>query len=140
MELCFLCNKWFSGPKAWDEHYTNHLQNIDAFLVYYDPLIYSSVLTTTRYYPFYLTNKELLVSKRIHQFLNHGSWLDYIHRHVQELDESKPMKCLYPDCGELFESVQQLQFHLQDAYGVNLIQMTSLLKRSRDEGDETHSI
>jgi hypothetical protein len=85
---------------------------MDAFPVYCDSLMYDGVLATARYCPFCLTNEELPASKRMHQFLNRGSWLDHIHRHVQELDESKPTECPYPDCGELFESVQQLQFHL----------------------------
>jgi hypothetical protein len=140
VELCFLCNEWFSGSEAWDEHCTNHLRNMDAFPVYCDPLMYGGVLATAGYCPFCLTNEESPASKRMHQFLNRGSWLDHIHKHVQDLDGSKSAECPYPDCGELFESVQQLQFHLQDDHGVNLIKMISPLKRSRDEGDETHPI
>jgi hypothetical protein len=118
----------------------NHLRNVNAFPVYYDPLIYDDVLATAGYCPFYLTNEELPASKRMHQFLNRESWLNHIHKHVQKLDESKPAEYSYSDCGELFEFIQQLQFHLQDAHDVNLIKMASPLKRSRDEGDETHSI
>lgn len=115
-ELCFLCNEWVFGSEAMGHHCQDRLRNLDAFLVYCDPPIHGGVLATAGYCPFCLTNARLPARMRMYQLLNHGKWLDHIQKHVQDLYGRKPAKCPHPrpDCAELFESVKQLQFHLQD--------------------------
>lgn len=78
----------------------------------------------------------------MNQFLNRNKWLEHIHKHVRGLDESKPLKCPHPQpyCAKLFESVKHLQFHLQDAHGIDYIKAPTRLKRSRDKSEESQPV
>jgi len=80
----------------------------------------------------------LPASVRLKQFLNRGKWLDHIHKHVSCLNAEKPLKCPHPQpyCATLFDSVKQLQFHLQDAHGIPFIRETVRSKRKRDESED----
>ena len=93
-ELCFLCNEWVSGSEARGHHCQDRLRNLDAFLVYCDPPTHGGVLATAGYCPSCLTNARLPARMRMYQFLNRGKWLDHIQKHVQDLNGSKPAKCL----------------------------------------------
>jgi hypothetical protein len=81
---------------------------------------------------------RLPAATRMYQFLNRGKWLEHVHKHVQDLDNSKPAWCPHPQpsCAKLFESVLHLQFHLQDAHGIDFIRERVTLKRSREGSEE----
>lgn len=141
-ELCFGCNEWFFGSEAWEDHSQDHLNNLETFPIYFDPLIHGGVLATAGYCPFCVTDERLPASKRLYQFLNRSKWLEHIHKHVHDLDDRKPLKCPHPQpyCAKLFESVKQLQFHLQDAHGVDFTKEPTRLKRSREETEERQPV
>lgn len=138
-ELCFLCNKWFTVPEAWDNHCAEHLQDLSTFPVYRDPLVYGGALATPGYCPFCLTDVRRRPGVRIYQFLNRSKWLDHIHRHIQHLDGSQPVECPHPhpSCTG-FESVQKLRFHLHDAHGIRGFENSTESKRPRESDDGTH--
>ena len=141
-ELCFLCNEWVFDSEAWNDHCQGHLNNVETFPIYCDPLMHGGVLATSGYCPFCLTDSRLSASTRMNQFLNRNKWLEHIHKHVRGLDESKPLRCPHPHpyCSKLFESVKYLQFHLQDAHGIDYIKAPPKLKRLRDESEESQPV
>jgi hypothetical protein len=73
----------------------------------------------------------------MYQFLNRTKWLKHIYRHIQELDESKPPKCLYSGSQYIrsFDSGLKLQFHFQDVHGIDFIKKPKRLKRLREKSE-----
>ena len=71
----------------------------------------------------------------MHQFLKRAIWKEHIYRHVETLDESKPLNCPYPglQCRATFNSVGKLKFHLQDIYCLDFIKEPKSLKRSKED-------
>lgn len=137
-ELCFLCNEWVFGDVAWEDHCVRHLSQVHELPIFCDPLTYGGVLATAGSCPFCLTDKELPASVRLKQFLDRRRWLDHIHKHISCLDTEKSLKCPHPQphCATLFDSVKQLQFHLQDAHGIPFMRETVRSKRKRDESED----
>lgn len=137
-ELCFLCNEWVFGEEAWEGHCERHLFWLKEFPMVCDPLTHGGVLATVGFCPYCLTATSLPASVRLKQFLNRGRWLDHIHKHTSRLDAEKSLKCPHPQpyCATLFDSVKQLQFHLQDAHGIPFIRETVRSKRKRDESED----
>ncbi|KIW99556.1 uncharacterized protein Z518_11295 [Rhinocladiella mackenziei CBS 650.93] len=120
-ELCFLCNEWVFGERAWEDHCDGHLSQLQTFPMFCDPLMHG-----------------LPASVRLKQFLNRGKWLGHIHKHISCLNAEKPAKCPHPHPYRptLFDSVKQLQFHLQDSHGIPFIRETVRPKRKRDESED----
>jgi hypothetical protein len=137
-ELCFLCHECVFGSEAWEANCEEHLHNLETFPIFCDPLTHGGVLATAGYCLFCLTDTRLPASLRLKQFMNRGKWLAHIHKHIRRLDPNKPVKCPHPQtyCATLFNSVKLLQFHLQDAHGIDFIKETTSSKRKRDENEE----
>jgi hypothetical protein len=137
-ELCFHCHEWTIGSEAWNDHCQEHINNLETFPVWCDSLTYDGVLATAGHCLFCLTDARMPAATRMYQFLNRGKWLEHVHKHVQDLDNSKPAWCPHPQpsCAKLFESVLHLQFHLQDAHGIDFIRERATLKRSREGSEE----
>jgi hypothetical protein len=137
-ELCFHCNEWTLGSEAWNDHCQEHINNLETFPVWCDPLTHGGVLAIAGHCPFCLTDARLPATTRMYQFLNRRKWLEHVHKHVQDLDNGKPARCPHPQpsCAKFFESVLHLQFHLQDTHGIDFIRERVKLKRPREEGEE----
>lgn len=133
-ELCFLCNEWFYGIGAWETHCQHHLDHPDSLPMWCDPLAYGGVLARAGYCPFCLGDERMSASVRMHQFKKRWTWLDHIQTHIRELENAaRPLNCprLHAHCPEKFDSVLDLQFHLQDAFGVERNDDTKKMKRPR---------
>ncbi|KAH8659479.1 hypothetical protein BGZ61DRAFT_499816 [Ilyonectria robusta] len=138
-ELCFLCNEWFHCTEAWGAHCQHHLDHPDSLPVWCDPLTYGGVLARAGYCPFCLGDRNLPASVRMHQFKIRWTWLDHIQTHIRTLEGGDmPVHCpiLHPTCPGVFKSVQELQFHLQDAFGVERNRDSTKIKRPRYEKRE----
>ncbi|KAF2476153.1 uncharacterized protein BDR25DRAFT_350441 [Lindgomyces ingoldianus] len=108
-ELCFKCNEWVLSEQEWKDHCAGDLQDLDSFSIYFDPLIYSGVLATPGYCPYY-------------------KWLLHIQKkHMAKLEKRETVKesaitCPppHPNCPKSFHSVLHLEFHLEDIHGIPL--------------------
>ncbi|KAH7117175.1 hypothetical protein B0J13DRAFT_590224 [Dactylonectria estremocensis] len=135
-ELCFLCNEWFHCTEAWDADCQHHMDHLDHLLVWCDPLTYGGVLARAGYCPFCLGDRNVPVSVRMHQFKIRWTWLDHIQTHIRTLEGGyMPVHCpiLHPTWLGVFESIQEPQFHLQDAFGVERNRDSTKIKRPRHE-------
>ncbi|KAF4441122.1 putative carbonic anhydrase 2 [Fusarium austroafricanum] len=137
-ELCFLCNEWFRGIEAWETHCQHHLDHPDSLPTWCDPLVYGGVLARAGYCPFCLGDDRMKASARMHQFKQRWAWLDHIQTHIRTLDNTN-LSCprQHTHCPGHFDSVLDLQFHLQDAFGVERSDDTRKMKRPRYEVDNT---
>ncbi|KAJ4322073.1 hypothetical protein N0V84_005011 [Fusarium piperis] len=138
-ELCFLCNEWFCGIGAWETHCQHHLDHPDSLPTWCDPLAYGGVLARAGYCPFCLGDERMPASVRMYQFKKRWTWLDHIQIHIRDLeDASRPLTCPRPHspCPGVFESVLDLQFHLQDAFGIERSNDAKKIKRPRYGSDE----
>ena len=133
-ELCFQCNQWIFGEAQWGEHCQAHLDDRETLPIQCDPLVYDGVLATAGYCPFCLGGTAP-AAVRMHQFLKRATWKEHIHRHVETLDESKPLNCPHPGLQytAIFNLVKKLKFHLQDIYCLNFIKELKSLKRSKKD-------
>ncbi|RYP53371.1 hypothetical protein DL768_001616 [Monosporascus sp. mg162] len=141
-ELCFLCNEWFCGIGAWEEHCQHHLDHPDSLPIWCDPLIYGGVLARAGHCPFCLGDGRLQPSVRMHQFKIRWTWLDHIQTHITALQNGAlPVRCprLHSHCPGEFTSVLELQFHLQDAFGIEHNGNSTKMKRPRSESDDIPS-
>jgi hypothetical protein len=137
-ELCFICNKWFSGEDAWKIHCEGHVNHLEAFPKYLDPLIFDEILAMPGFCYDCLTDPRLPASKRMHQFKNKKKWQTHVQGHIDDMDDRKHVRCKLQtqQCLDPFDSVLELQFHLQDVHGINTIKRRKWRKRSRYESDE----
>ncbi|KAI8714908.1 Chromo domain-containing protein [Fusarium sp. LHS14.1] len=137
-ELCFLCNDWFCGIGAWETHCQHHLDHPDSLPTWCDPLAYGGVLARAGYCPFCLGDERMPASARMYQFKKRWTWLDHIQTHIRELENgTRPLNCprLHSHCPGNFESILDLRFHLQDAFGVERNDNAKKMKRPR-RGDD----
>lgn len=133
-ELCFLCNEWFCGIGAWETHCQHRLDHPDSLPTWCDPLAYGAVLARAGYCPFCLGDERMPASVRMYQFQKRWTWLDHIQTHIRELENAtRPLNCprLHSHCPRRFDSVLDLQFHLQDAFGAERSDDTKKMKRPR---------
>ncbi len=142
-ELCFKCNQWIFSEKEWDLHCTAHLEDLNTFSIYFDPLVYGGVLATPGYCPYCLNDKEKPPVLRMYQFLNRGPWVKHIHRHLEDLVTPAQqgrlvLTCPHPDyrCPRSFDSVLQLRFHLEDIHGIPSVK-DFWSKQTQKESDKT---
>ncbi|EWZ28427.1 hypothetical protein FOZG_17912 [Fusarium oxysporum Fo47] len=138
-ELCFLCNEWFHCTEAWDADCQHHMDHLDRLPVWCDPLTYGGVLARAGYCPFCLGDRNLPVSVRMHQFKIPWTWLDHIQTYIRTLEGGyMPVHCpiLHPTCLGVFQSIQEPQCHLQDAFGVERNRDSTKIKRPRYESDD----
>ncbi|KAF5965393.1 carbonic anhydrase 2 [Fusarium coicis] len=138
-ELCFLCNEWFCGIRTWEAHCQHHLDHPNSLPTWCDPLTYGGVLARAGYCPFCLGDERMQASTRMYQFQTRWTWLNHIQNHIEALTKSTvPLK--YPrqhgHCPGYFDSVLDLQFHLQDAFGVKRSDDDKSLKRPRHGDDD----
>ena len=138
-ELCFRCNEWVYGSEAWENHCRGHLHHdlLNDFPMWCDPLTYGGVLATPGHCPFCVTDESLPASTRMHQFLHRATWLEHVQQHIRILHPDQPVKCPHPSasCGKVVATPLELQFHLQDAHGIDFIRERSL-KRARESSEE----
>ncbi|RSL83113.1 hypothetical protein CEP52_016802 [Fusarium oligoseptatum] len=138
-ELCFLCNEWFCGIGAWETHCQHHLDHPDSLPTWCDPLAYGGVLARAGYCPFCLGDERMPASVRMYQFKKRWTWLDHIQTHIRELENAaRPLNCPRPHahCPGKFDSVLDLQFHLQDAFGIERSNDAKKIKRPRYGSDD----
>lgn len=61
----------------------------------------------------------------MHQFLHRAKWLAHVHGHIDRLKVAEKMgmqaTCPHPGprCPKNFDSILELEFHLQDIHGVD---------------------
>jgi hypothetical protein len=80
----------------------------------------------------------------MYQYLNRAKWSGHIEKHIRKLEEqerlngNKTVKCPRPGslCPESFSTILQLQFHLQDFHGIDMIREPRAQKRLRVESVE----
>ena len=137
-EMCFRCSKWIIGKETWNEHCEEHLRRADALPVQCDYFVYGGALASPGYCAFCLGDTGLPATLRMRQFLDRGRWRDHVDKHLECLDETKAVSCPHPasKCAKPFESVQALQFHLQD---VHCIELNKRSKRNRPQEGSTDS-
>ena len=99
----------------------------------YNLLIYRGILTNPGFYPNYLGDKSLPPNIYIRQFPETAKQKDYIYNQYSKdfILLIYPLSKLY--YRELFISLQELQFYLEDVYYINIL---SNLKRSRLVGEK----
>ncbi|EXK83429.1 hypothetical protein FOQG_12291 [Fusarium oxysporum f. sp. raphani 54005] len=138
-ELCFLCNEWFCGIGTWETHCQHHLDHPNSLPTWCDPLTYGGVLARAGYCPFCLGDEGMQASTRMYQFQTRWTWLNHIQNHIRALTKATmPLKCprQHGHCPGNFDSVLDLQFHLQDAFGVERSDDNKSRKRPRQEDDD----
>jgi hypothetical protein len=140
-ELCFLCSEWFIDMELWEIHCQGHVNNLEDFPVFLDPLVFNSVLAIPGFCYDYLRNPKLPASIRKYQFKNKPKWQSHIQRHIDALPE-QPGKCELrtQQCSVPFNSALELQFHLQDAHGIHTLKRPKSRKRRSNQTDEEYSI
>lgn len=79
-------------------------------------------------------SSSMPASVRMYHFQKRWTWLDHIQIHIRELkNATRPLNCpcLHSHCPRRFDSVLDLQFHLQDAFGAERSDDTKKIKRPR---------
>ena len=139
-ELCFLCNNWFFGTQAWEAHCQQHLAEPDSLPIWCDPLTHGGVLARAGYCPFCLGDENLSAPVRMFQFKIRRNWQCHIQGHIEKLEDnstsSQHCPRQHPHCPGMFDSVLELQFHLQDSFGIERIGEVEKKKRPRHEDDD----
>jgi hypothetical protein len=133
VEFCFLCSKWFVDQGEWNVHCQTHLNQPETIPTQCNPLIYGGTLAAPGLCPYCLGNESLSPEIRTQQFPETAEWKNHIHnRHFEDSNSLVcPLAKLH--CGESFETLQELQFHLED---VHCLDFRSNLKRARSVGEE----
>ncbi|PGH00186.1 hypothetical protein AJ79_08291 [Helicocarpus griseus UAMH5409] len=123
-EFCFLCDKWFSNMRDWEEHCKSHLYGSLEVPVQCDPLIYGGTLVAPGLCPGCIGDETLPATEQMKQYTRHNLWKD----HVSSCFKQRFVKgqhgpddivgCTHPDkrCKQLSVSVLQLRFHFQDVH------------------------
>ena len=141
-DLCFLCNEWVFDEVEWGAHCQGHVDRLEEFPMFLDFLVFHGVLVMPGFSYDCLTNSSLPASKRMYQFKNKTKWQSHIQKHVDALEDCKPVKCglRTKQCANTFNSILDFQFHLQDAYGINTLKRPKNRKRSSNPDAEGHPI
>ena len=129
-EFCFLCNMWIHGKITWEEHCQEHIDDMEKFPVWVDPLVFQNVLAVAGFCEFCLVNPRLPASMRMQQFTWRHRWLDHYQAHYQ--DTNFEPKCRHRS----WESLQELQFHLHDRHGVELPDTSRQCKRRKRDQEK----
>jgi hypothetical protein len=136
-ELCFLCSDWLFDTESWELHCQDHVNNLENFPVFLDPLVFNGVLAMPGFCYNCLVDPILPASKRMYQFKSKPKWQSHIQRHIDALGE-QPVKCELrtQQCSVPFNSTLELQFHLQDAHGIHSLKKLRTRKRRNKQTDE----
>ncbi|OJD27268.1 hypothetical protein ACJ73_01337 [Blastomyces percursus] len=123
-EFCFLCDKWFTNMRDWEEHCKSHLHGSLEVPVQCDPLIYGGTLVAPGLCPGCIGDETLPATEQMKQYTRHDLWKD----HVSSCFKQRVVKgqhgpddivgCTHPDtrCKQLSVSLLQLRFHFQDVH------------------------
>ena len=134
-EMCFLCNDWSTGIEAWENHCQYHLDNASEVPIWSDPLVYGGVLARAGTCPFCFADEGLNAAARMHQFTTRYTWRQHIQSHLESFaQEGAVPTCPRPHstCPMKFDTILELKFHLQDAFGVDCG-----FERKRKSGEES---
>jgi hypothetical protein len=115
-------------------HCEAHLDEPDGIPTQCNPFKYGGHLASPGYCPWCLGDVTLPATIRIQQFPDRLKWQGHIDGHVGKLDDIKLPTCRHPrvQCAEVFASVQELKFHLQD---IHCVELGKGLKRSSPESE-----
>lgn len=133
-EFCFLCSDWFFDTESWELHYQDHVNDLENFPVFLDPLVFNGVLAMPGFCYNCLVDPRLPASKRMYQFKSKPKWQSHIQRHIDALGE-QPVKCEFrtQQCSFPFNSTLELQFYLQDAHGIHSLKKLRTRKRRNNQ-------
>ena len=134
-ELCFDCSEWIVDKNEWNDHCQNHLRRPKTLPVQCNPFVYHGTLACPEYCFFCVEDTALSASTRMQHFLDREKWKTHIDRHMERLDGCKALKRSHSrsKCVDVFPSVLELKFHLQD---VHCIEFIKKIKRRKFESEE----
>ncbi|KAE9971389.1 hypothetical protein EG328_005700 [Venturia inaequalis] len=81
-ELCFLCSDWFFDTESWELHCQDHVNDMENFPVFLDPLVFNGVLAMPGFCYNCLVDPRLPASKRMYQFKSKPKWQSHIRGHM----------------------------------------------------------
>lgn len=117
-EFFFACSVWVTSEQDWADHCLGHLDQPEAIPTQCNPFKYGGHLASPGYCPWCLGDVSLSATVRAQQFPDRLKWQSHIDDHIAKLEGEKPPICLHPrtQCTEVFFSMQDLKFHLQDVH------------------------
>lgn len=128
--LCLQCDLWVTSSTQWEQHCQSHLDVPGSLPLRCDLLIFRQAPVYAGCCPFCLGQSNLPASQRLYQFFNRFRWQEHVQSHIRALRDAKTTNCPHPQCIIPFDSVQDLQHHLQDVHCVTL---AKALKRRHSE-------
>jgi hypothetical protein len=104
-ELCFICSEWFFNTELWELHCQDHVNDMEYFPIFLDPLVLNGVLAMLGFCYDYLMNPKLPASHRCtNSSTNRSGCLTF--RDISMFCESNRSNANFKPNSVLFPSIQ----------------------------------